>query len=225
MPAMEQNFIKPVSARVGAPFGQDRGPAHTPRYHQGVDLLAVNHSPVIASADGIVIGAGLSGLFGGLVILEHPGGHTTWYAHLSVISVERGQNLARRDPLGASGGQLGQWGQGASTGPHLHHEHRLNGRPVDPVPYWSATLAGLPGAPIPTPPAPPPKRRIPVMLYGILKSSGNPEVWMIRFSDGALRVIQYAEYTAALAAGLTLAIVTPAELSATVNRAPKWINA
>ena len=69
-----------------------------------------------------------TGGYGKLVVLRHSLGMTSWYAHLSKISVRRGQCVA----AGALHGKVGATGR--ATGPHLHFELRLRGAAVDPAP-------------------------------------------------------------------------------------------
>jgi murein DD-endopeptidase MepM/ murein hydrolase activator NlpD len=64
-----------------------------------------------------------------LVIVDHGGGLTTRYGHLSHIDVEMNQVVARGQLLGKVGST------GRSTGPHLHYEVRINDEAVDPLPY------------------------------------------------------------------------------------------
>ncbi len=77
---------------------------------------------------GRVTHAGPLGSYGIAVILDHGGGLTTLYAHLSLASVETGQDIGDRAQIGLSG-QTGN-----ATGPHLHFEIRLHGQTADPIP-------------------------------------------------------------------------------------------
>lgn len=94
--------------------------------HGGIDYPAPEGSPVPAAGAGRVVFAGERGGYGNLVIVEHPDGRQTYYAHLGEIAVREGQSVDRRTNLGAVGST------GNSSGPHLHFEVRVNGRPVDP---------------------------------------------------------------------------------------------
>lgn len=97
------------------------------RYHQGVDLGAATGTPVRASRGGVVTRASWVGAYGYAVYLSHDGGYETRYAHLSRLSVRLGETVATGDEVGAVGST------GASTGPHLHFEARLDGRALDPL--------------------------------------------------------------------------------------------
>jgi len=110
-----------------------------PALHSGVDLREEQGAPVRATAGGVVSVAGLNGGYGNMVEIDHGGGITTRYAHLSAISVAVGQ-WAR------PGGIIGRVGStGRSTGPHLHYEVRVDGEAVDPQRFLRAatTLAGV----------------------------------------------------------------------------------
>ena len=74
-----------------------------------------------------------SGGYGNLVELDHGRGIATRYGHMSAILVQAGQHIMR-------GQQIGRMGStGRSTGCHLHYEVRIDGRPVNPVPFMKAT--------------------------------------------------------------------------------------
>jgi murein DD-endopeptidase MepM/ murein hydrolase activator NlpD len=99
----------------------------------GIDIgtNGVIGKPIVAAKGGTVIFAGGNACcsYGYYVIVDHGGGFTSRYAHLSSISVSLGQNVAGGGLLGLSGST------GYSTGPHLHFEIRINGTPVNPLGY------------------------------------------------------------------------------------------
>ena len=123
--------LLPVSARaLTSGFGLRQHPLlGTVRTHSGVDLAASYGSPIVATSDGVVGAAAWSGGYGLLVALDHGNGLQTRYAHMSRFNVVPGQQVGRGDVIGFVGST------GMSTGPHLHYEIRVNGRPVDPVAY------------------------------------------------------------------------------------------
>lgn len=100
--------------------------------HQGMDIAAPTGTPIYAAGGGVVSYAGTMSGYGNIVVLEHPGGITTYYAHQSKVLVVVGQQLARGDQLGLIGST------GRSTGPHLHFEVRFAGIPADPMRYLPA---------------------------------------------------------------------------------------
>ena len=125
----EMPSLLPVSARaLTSGFGLRQHPLlGTVRAHSGVDLAASYGSPIVATSDGVVGSAAWSGGYGLLVALDHGNGLQTRYAHMSRFNVVPGQQVSRGDVIGFVGST------GMSTGPHLHYEIRVNGRPVDPA--------------------------------------------------------------------------------------------
>jgi murein DD-endopeptidase MepM/ murein hydrolase activator NlpD len=107
------------------------------RAHMGIDYAAPIGTPVFSVANGKVVHLGFSGAFGNLIVLEHPGGYHTYYAHLSNYNneLELGNEVRR----GLEIGYVGTTGR--STGPHLHFELRKDGIYVDP--YASKTQLDL----------------------------------------------------------------------------------
>jgi murein DD-endopeptidase MepM/ murein hydrolase activator NlpD len=104
---------------------------HDPRNpgHIGLDIAAKMWDPIVAVADGVVVFAEWGGGYGNLVIVEHGDEWRSYYAHLTKIVVEVGQEVRQGELLGGAGTT------GYSTGPHLHFELRYHGRPVDPHIY------------------------------------------------------------------------------------------
>jgi murein DD-endopeptidase MepM/ murein hydrolase activator NlpD len=112
---------------VTSPFGSRDG-----RLHAGLDIGAPKGTLATAAAGGIVSFAGTQSGYGNIVVIEHPGGTSTAYAHLSKISVVVGQLVTQGQEIGLVGST------GRSTGPHLHFEIRENGHAVDPLPRLPA---------------------------------------------------------------------------------------
>jgi murein DD-endopeptidase MepM/ murein hydrolase activator NlpD len=97
--------------------------------HPGIDVAVPVHTPVLATARGTVIAADSDPVYGHYVVVTHPGGLETMYGHNAVLLVERGETVARGQPIAYSGNS------GRSTAPHLHYEIRRAGRAIDPAPY------------------------------------------------------------------------------------------
>jgi murein DD-endopeptidase MepM/ murein hydrolase activator NlpD len=114
-------------ARLTSQYGLRRHPLTFSRnLHVGLDLVSDSSQAVHAVRPGRVIFAGRSGGYGNTVVLAHPGGIETRYAHLRRILVARGDSVAEWDQVGIVGST------GLATGPHLHYEVRLLGRALDP---------------------------------------------------------------------------------------------
>ena len=115
-------------ALLGSPFGHRADPLVGLRaMHEGIDFNAVPGTPVVATADGVVLSASFHPEFGNLVELDHGEGLVTRYAHLSRMDVQSGAIVKRGERIGAVGST------GRSTGPHLHFEVRMLGVAQNPA--------------------------------------------------------------------------------------------
>ncbi len=123
-------FLMPARGVFTSGFGYRWHPIfHVRRMHTGIDIAAPRGAPVMAAADGVVLYTGWLGGYGKIVIIDHGGGMSTLYGHLSAILVPTGARVRRGQIIGRIGTT------GYSTGPHLHFEVRINGRPVNPRRY------------------------------------------------------------------------------------------
>ncbi len=95
-------------------------------FHTGIDISAPTGTRVSSTGDGIVLFAGVQSGYGYTVIVSHGYGIATRYAHLSAMMVRVGQPVKMGDTIGLVGNT------GRSTGPHLHYEVIVDGRPVNP---------------------------------------------------------------------------------------------
>lgn len=123
--------VWPVEGKLESGFGGRRNPfgGSSYEFHSGQDIDAPWGAPVIAGASGKVTFVGWQNGYGQLVIVDHGGGLTTRYGHLSNIAAFEGQTVKRGEFLGKVGST------GRSTGPHLHYEVRINDEPVNPLRY------------------------------------------------------------------------------------------
>lgn len=127
-------FMRPISGHISSTFGPRTHPIFNSRtFHSGVDIAGPNRGNIRASNAGKVIYSGWYGGYGKVVILDHGTVNgkpmTTLYAHMSAIRVGQGQFVNKGDVLGQEGST------GYSTGPHLHFEVRINGKPNNPLHY------------------------------------------------------------------------------------------
>jgi murein DD-endopeptidase MepM/ murein hydrolase activator NlpD len=116
---------------VSSTFGYRLNPFNRKlQRHTGWDLATAFGTPIAATANGVVVTAGMSSLGYGLhVIVDHGNGLKTLFGHLSSIEVSVGEEVSLGDEIGLVGST------GNSTGPHLHYEVRLNDAPIDPGPF------------------------------------------------------------------------------------------
>lgn len=127
-------FMRPISGRITSPFGWRTHPIFNSRtFHSGVDIAGPNRGSIRASNSGKVIYSGWYGGYGKVVILDHGTVNgrpiTTLYAHMSTIKVSQGQFVNKGEVVGYEGTT------GYSTGPHVHFEVRVNGKPNNPLNY------------------------------------------------------------------------------------------
>lgn len=119
-----QGFIWPLNGAVTSYYGPRWGSMHT-----GIDVDGVTGQPLVAAKEGqVVLAAPYSG-YGNAVIIDHGGGYGTLYAHMSSFNTSNGAYVDQGDIIGYVGCT------GSCTGDHLHFEVRVNGNPVDPMPY------------------------------------------------------------------------------------------
>lgn len=117
----------PTKGWLTSYFGMRKSPFTGRRVmHEGLDIAANTGTPVVATADGIVVRANYSPDYGKMVVVDHGYGYRTVFGHNSKILVKSGQRIKRGDTIA----KVGNTGQ--STGSHLHYELRLNGVPIDP---------------------------------------------------------------------------------------------
>jgi hypothetical protein len=117
-------FCVPYQQKVGSGFKFRRT-----REHKGVDLSLKTGDTIRAAFDGVVRlseGTRRTGGYGNLVVIRHPNGLETYYAHLSKRIVDSGEVVKAGEVIGLGGNT------GRSNGPHLHFETRYKGHPFDP---------------------------------------------------------------------------------------------
>jgi murein DD-endopeptidase MepM/ murein hydrolase activator NlpD len=122
-----------VNYRVTSRFGVRKDPVNGRlSRHEGLDMGAPMHTPIMATAPGKIVYAGWRGRYGRVVEVDHGMGLTTRYAHMRSIKVQLGQSVERGDVIGTLGNS------GRSTGAHLHYEVRVNGKPRNPAVFMKA---------------------------------------------------------------------------------------
>jgi murein DD-endopeptidase MepM/ murein hydrolase activator NlpD len=86
-------------------------------------------APIQSPAAGVVVNAGWETGYGNIIEIDHGFGIRTKFAHCSKLTAKRGQRVARGQVIAEVGST------GLATGPHLHYEVHVNGKPVDPLRY------------------------------------------------------------------------------------------
>lgn len=129
-----QPWVAPVETyQLSAGFGS--GGDRWVNRHTGQDFAVPIGTPVRAVGAGRVVSVSCAGAFGIEIVIQHPGGYYTQYAHLAAVAVDQGERVDTGQWIGQSGTT------GNSTGPHLHFEVRVTpemGSAVDPVPWLAA---------------------------------------------------------------------------------------
>ena len=122
--------LAPSIGVLTAGFGMRNDPFTGQReFHTGIDISTPTGNRVYAPANGTVVRVGWDKGYGRIVQVSHGFGMTTLFGHLSTARVMEGQRVRRGDLLALVGST------GRSTGPHLHYEVHLEGKPVNPLEY------------------------------------------------------------------------------------------
>ncbi len=117
-------------ATVASDFGRRLHPVYRYyRKHEGLDIGNRKGDPIYASGSGTVTMAEWHSGYGNLVEIDHGNGYVTRYGHCSKLLVKVGQRVDQGEKIALIGST------GTSTGPHVHFEVRINGTPVDPIPF------------------------------------------------------------------------------------------
>lgn len=117
----------PVAGRLTSSYGPRRDPfTGATETHTGLDVGAPEGTPIRAPAPGLVLSAGPRGGYGNAVEIDHGNGLVTLYGHAAELLVSTGDSVVPGQEIATVGSS------GRSTGPHLHFEVRVGGRPVDP---------------------------------------------------------------------------------------------
>ena len=123
-------FVMPAIGRLTSRYGYRNDPfTGIRKFHNGVDVANQLGTAVMASMYGRVAQIGYNGNYGRYIILTHPDGFQTLYAHLSEASVSQGQTVSQGQKIGEMGST------GYSTGSHLHFSIFKDGAHVDPQAY------------------------------------------------------------------------------------------
>jgi murein DD-endopeptidase MepM/ murein hydrolase activator NlpD len=139
--------LRKMFMRIPVKFGMRTSSFSVRRYHPiskkykrhtGIDYGAAHGTPIHATASGTVEFAGWRGGYGKLVIIRHPNGYKTYYGHCSRLLVKKGMQVKQGQAIA----KVGRTGK--ATGPHVHYETRINGKPVNPMSIKTAKGRPLP---------------------------------------------------------------------------------
>ena len=128
----------PIMGPITSSFGQREDPVlgnGEGEFHKGLDIGAVDGTPIHATADATVKVAGMVNGYGREVVLDHGHDLETCYGHMSAFAVSAGDTVVRGQVIGYVGHS------GRVTGSHLHYEVRIRNTPVNPHKYLQMTLA------------------------------------------------------------------------------------
>lgn len=137
LPPMDMPLKNLSFTQIGASVGMKTNPYYNARTeHNGIDFIVSQGTPVYAPADGKVsLVVKSSKGSGNEILITHPGGYVTRYAHLSEISVNQGQTVVRGRKIGTVGMT------GYAIAPHLHYEVIRSGEYLDPVNFLFGSLS------------------------------------------------------------------------------------
>jgi murein DD-endopeptidase MepM/ murein hydrolase activator NlpD len=145
--AASQNNQSPSGTLTWPLPGHQKGGGVGPRIHPiyghnschtGIDIGAPSGTSAISADSGSVATITRGGPYGNAVLVVHGGGLTTFYAHLSSVSIGVGESIKAGQEVGKVGST------GWSTGPHLHFETRLNGTAYDPMGWFGQSMQAVP---------------------------------------------------------------------------------
>lgn len=117
------------SHRISDSYGWRICPFHGREFHNGIDIDARRGTDVLASSSGTVIQSGWNGGYGISVMISHPDGITTLYAHMSTTYMSVGQKVSKGQTVGLVGNT------GNSNGAHIHFTMYKGGSTVNPLDY------------------------------------------------------------------------------------------
>lgn len=130
---------RPVPGPVTSRYGHRTDPLNGKKgFHSGVDFRGRNGQTIQATADGVVTKAFFNGSYGRYIEIDHGNGYSTKFAHMKKMLVKRGDKVKRGDAIGKVGSS------GRSTGPHLHYEICLSGKPTNPSKFMRVDKLVLP---------------------------------------------------------------------------------
>jgi murein DD-endopeptidase MepM/ murein hydrolase activator NlpD len=128
----------PVAGPIRSAYGRRLDPfTGANEQHRALDIGALYGSLIRTPADGRIIYAQRRADYGNLIVVDHGGGISTRFGHLSRFEATVGDRVQKGDVIGYVGNS------GRTTGPHLHYEVRLNDRPINPSNYLPVATSAI----------------------------------------------------------------------------------
>ncbi|SDE77690.1 peptidoglycan DD-metalloendopeptidase family protein [Sporomusa acidovorans] len=119
--------IWPTNGEVTSRFGWRNSPwGRGSDWHPGIDIANEAGTPIVATADGVVVNSSWVSGYGNMVEIDHGNGMVSIYGHNAQLLVNVGQQVKKGQLIARMGST------GDSTGPHVHYEIRVNGTAVNP---------------------------------------------------------------------------------------------
>lgn len=130
---------RPVPGSISSNFGSRQDPMNNEgAFHTGIDFRAARGEKILATGAGVVTTATANGNYGKFVQIDHGNGYASSFAHLDRFMVKKGDRVERGQVIGAVGSS------GRATGPHLHYEVSLHGKPINPAKLMKVAGLSLP---------------------------------------------------------------------------------
>ncbi|MER5389406.1 M23 family metallopeptidase [Saccharopolyspora sp. NPDC002686] len=133
-PVHDEEWVPPTEGEISSEFGDRWGTTHN-----GVDIANDEGTPIRAASEGVVIDSGPASGYGMWIRIEHDGDVISTYGHIDADFAEVGESVRAGEVIATMGNR------GQSTGPHLHFQLDVAGRPVDPVQFYADRSAELLG--------------------------------------------------------------------------------
>jgi murein DD-endopeptidase MepM/ murein hydrolase activator NlpD len=133
-----KEFLLPVTGTITSLFGYRSDPITGEKdFHKGIDIAAPVGTSVTSVLGGKVVNIGYDSSYGNFVEVQSQSGISEFFAHLSKITVSKGQNIS----IGGTIGNVGSTGR--STGYHLHYEIRKNGEAINPIDFLKNSVGSI----------------------------------------------------------------------------------
>ncbi len=127
--------IWPCEGIISSPYGIRFHPIFNNKiFHPAIDIANEKNTPIVSTADGVVVFSGWQSGYGNVIAIEHGRKYRTIYAHLAKSLVKKGEIVVRGQEIAKMGST------GRATGPHVHYEVHLNKKPVNPIKYLTSYL-------------------------------------------------------------------------------------